>query len=197
MMQIDTAILITYGAVTRKVKKGEIIFTEGSVARFFHQVVEGGVKVFISNSDGKELIQGLFYQGDSFGEPPLFIQKPYPSRAVALVDSVILRLVKESFFAVLDDYPAIAHSMLTVFAHRIYNKAGTAQILTSHTPEEKILVFLQKVKDTANAEGPFLIPYTRQQIADFTGLRVETVIRALIKLEKENRLQIVHHKVYY
>lgn len=196
-MQIDTAILITYGAVTRKVKKGEIIFSEGNAARFFHQVVEGGVKVFSTNSDGKELIQGLFYAGQSFGEPPLFVEKPYPSTAVALVESVVLRLGKESFFAVLDDYPAIAQGLLAVFAQRIYNKAATAQILTSHTPEEKIASFLKKVKEAANVERPYLIPYTRQQIADFTGLRVETVIRALIKLEKEKKLQILHHKVYY
>ncbi len=196
-MQIDTAILITYGAVTRKVKKGEIIFSEGTVARFFHQVVEGGIKVYSTNSDGKELIQGLFYQGESFGEPPLFIEKPYPTTAIALVDTVVLRLAKESFFTVLDDYPAITKAMLSVFAQRIYNKAATAQILTSHTPEEKISAFLKKVKDAANAEGPFLIPYTRQQIADFTGLRVETVIRALIKLEKDKKLQILQHKVYY
>lgn len=196
-MQIDTAILITYGAVTRKVKKGEVIFFEDSAARFFHQVIEGGIKVFSTNSDGKELIQGLFYQGESFGEPPLFIEKPYPSTAIALVDSVVLRLSKESFFAILDDYPAICKGMVTVFAQRLYNKAATAQILTSHTPEEKILGFLKKIKMAANAEGFFLIPYTRQQIADFTGLRVETVIRVLIKLEKEKKLQILHHKVYY
>lgn len=197
IMQIDTAILITYGAVTRKVKKGEIVFSEGNAPRFFHQVVEGGIKVFSANSDGKELIQGLFYQGESFGEPPLFIDKPYPSTAVALVDSVVLRLGKDSFFTLLDDYPAITKSLLLVFAHRIYNKAATAQILTSHTPEEKIAGFLKKVKAAAKAEGPFLIPYTRQQIADFTGLRVETVIRALLKLEKEKKLQILQHKVYY
>jgi CRP-like cAMP-binding protein len=196
-MQIDTAILITYGAVTRKVKKGEIIFSEGSAARFFHQVVEGGVKMVSTNSDGKELIQGLFHKGESFGEPPLFIDKPYPSTAIALVDSIVLRLGKEIFFTVLDDYPAIAKAMLSIFAYRIYDKAATAQILISHTPEEKIAGFLKKAKETAKAEGPYLIPYTRQQIADFTGLRVETVIRALIKLEKEKKLQILHHKVYY
>jgi CRP-like cAMP-binding protein len=98
---------------------------------------------------------------------------------------------------VLDDYPAIAKAMLTIFAYRIYDKAATAQILISHTPEEKIAGFLKKIKEAAKAEGPYLIPYTRQQIADFTGLRVETVIRALIKLEKEKKLQIIHHKVYY
>jgi CRP-like cAMP-binding protein len=196
-MQIDTAILITYGAVTKKVKKGEIIFAEGGIARYFHQLMEGGVKMFSANSDGKELIQGLFHTGESFGEPPLFVDKPYPSTAVAIVDSVILRLGKDNFFTVLDDYPAIAKAMLTIFAYRIYDKAATAQILISHTPEEKIAGFLKKIKEAAKTEGPYLIPYTRQQIADFTGLRVETVIRMLIKLEKEKKLQIIHHKVYY
>ncbi|MBK6785512.1 MAG: helix-turn-helix domain-containing protein [Saprospiraceae bacterium] len=42
-----------------------------------------------------------------------------------------------------------------------------------------------------------LIPYTRQQIADFLGLRVETVIRTLIKMEQEKSVEIRKHKLYF
>lgn len=43
----------------------------------------------------------------------------------------------------------------------------------------------------------FLVPYTRQQIADLIGLRVETVIRTIKKMETENLLLIDHSKIYY
>ncbi|WP_369791989.1 helix-turn-helix domain-containing protein [Sediminibacterium sp. C3] len=41
------------------------------------------------------------------------------------------------------------------------------------------------------------MPFTRQQLADFTGLRVETVIRTLSKLSERNKVKIIDHKLYY
>jgi CRP-like cAMP-binding protein len=41
------------------------------------------------------------------------------------------------------------------------------------------------------------IAFTRQEIANFTGLRVETVIRTLKKMEEENKVTIDHRKLYY
>ncbi|WP_418123738.1 helix-turn-helix domain-containing protein [Chryseobacterium sp. PTM-20240506] len=43
----------------------------------------------------------------------------------------------------------------------------------------------------------FQIPLTRQQLASLTGLRVETVIRVIKNMEKENELKIVNRKIFY
>ena len=72
-MQIDDNILITYGAVAYRVNKGEFIFHEGTTPIFYYQVVEGCIKVFTSNTKGKEFIQGIFSNGQSFGEPPFML----------------------------------------------------------------------------------------------------------------------------
>ena len=45
--------------------------------------------------------------------------------------------------------------------------------------------------------APELVPFTRQEIANFTGLRVETVIRALGKMHVEKKIEIKNHKIYY
>ena len=42
----------------------------------------------------------------------------------------------------------------------------------------------------------YLVDFTRQQIGDLTGLRVETVIRAIKSLEKKRMLKIINRKVY-
>lgn len=164
---------------------------------FYFQILEGEVKLFCMNEDGKEHIQGIFKDGNSFGEPPMLIDKPYPTTAKTITDSVIVRLPKERFVSLLQDYPHICKEMLTAFALRIYNKSISAQILTSHTPCEKIIAFLRRFKEENHFEEMVQIPYTRQQIADFTGLRVETVIRNLSKLQSEKKIQIINHKVYY
>ena len=60
------------------------------------------------------------------------------------------------------------------------------------------LSLLKYLRDNAEASDKlqFCIPYTRQQIADMTGLRVETVIRTVKKLQREGKLEIRQHKIY-
>ncbi len=118
-MQIETDILITWGATIKEFCKGEIIFMEGDEARRYYQIIHGEVKLFNTNNEGKEFTQGIFYDGNSFGEPPLFIDEPYPATAVAVKDSVIIKLSRESYFKILDEYPALQKTLLKEFAQRI------------------------------------------------------------------------------
>lgn len=196
-MQIDYDILIAYGAIARKFKKGDYLFHEDSMPYYFYQVVSGSIKLFSTNNEGKDLTQGLFTSGHSFGEPPLLLGKPYPSTAQACADSVVLRLRKEHFLSILCDYPELTQKLVYTFAGRIYNKATAAQIWVQQTPEEKITYFLKANKCSEEKEAMQQVPYTRQQIADFTGLRVETVIRTLMKMKAKRLVKIEDHKLYY
>ena len=49
------------------------------------------------NDDGREFIQGIFYNDQGFGEPPLFIDQLYPANAVAVEDTEIIYLPKNNF----------------------------------------------------------------------------------------------------
>jgi len=196
-VQVDLDILIAHGASMQKYQKGDIVFEEGNSALYFFQIMEGEVKMFCMNEDGKEHIQGIFKSGESFGEPPLFVDRPYPATSKVLTDSVIIRLSKDRLFLLIMDYPHVCKELLSTFALRIYNKSISAQILTGHSPCEKIISFLKRFKEENHFEEMVIIPYTRQQIADFTGLRVETVIRNLSKLNTEKKIKIINHKVYY
>jgi len=196
-MQIDYNILIAYGGVARKFDKGAIIFWEGGIPNFFYQIVEGEVKIFSSNHDGKDLIQGIFNPGESFGEPPLLLGKPYPSTAQASKKCVVIRITKDRLLNILEDYPEASVGLLYKFAERIYRKASAAQIWVNQTPEEKIMMFLNKTRPDPGDGEKRKVPYTRQEIAGFTGLRVETVIRTLIRMSKEGKVSIVGHKLYH
>lgn len=196
-MQIDYNILITYGAATKKYEKGSVIFREGSIPHFFHQIVEGEVKLFSRNNEGKDFIQGMFASGQTFGEAPVLLDKIYPSTAQAIKDCVIIRITREKLLNILKDFPDITHQMVFSLAERIYQKAVSAQTLLCHTPEEKILSFFHTIKDTTQKKDRILIPFTRQQIADFTSLRVETVIRTLLRMHKQKKINIIEHKIYF
>lgn len=196
-MMIDYNILITYGGVSKKVSKGEMIFEEGAAPRFFYQIVRGEVKLFSTNSEGKILMQGLLQEGQSFGESSLLLDKVYPTTAQATKSGVIVRISKENILNILTDFPELAINLLQNFAEKIYDKATAAQIWVSHTPEEKIQLFLNKHMASKHTTETKLVPFTRQQIADYTGLRVETVIRTLKRMASSGSVQIVNHKLYY
>ncbi len=193
-MPINYDILITYGAVAKKVQKGECIFQEGDMPFYYFQVLEGSVKVYSANDSGKELIQGIFTDGQSFGEPPLLLDKPYPSTAEAMTDGVIIRLPKEGFLTILHDFQEIQSQFLFRFAERLYKKSSAVQIWIRNSPEERIVHFFKTLK---NHKKDSQIPYTRHQIACHTNLRTETVIRTLKRMEKEGKIIIRDHKLFF
>src|SRR5690554_2912637 len=95
--QIDLDLLLSFGAVFKECEKGEILFSEGDKAYNYYQVVSGSVKMFNTNDDGKEFTQGYFSAGQSFGEPPLFIDERYPASAMAFQLSEVVKLSKDKF----------------------------------------------------------------------------------------------------
>ncbi len=197
-MPIEINVLVAWGAINKKYKKGEYIFFEGDVPNNYFQVIKGTIKMFNTNVDGKEFTQAEFKEGCSFGESPLFIAETYPCAAVATEDSVVMKINKEKYFEILNDYPALQLDLINVFARRLYNKACTAREVINNNPETRILCFLNMFKKKLDATSkPMEIPFTRQEIANFTGLRVETVIRTLAKMKVKNTVSIIERKLIY
>ncbi|MEO8761164.1 MAG: Crp/Fnr family transcriptional regulator [Bacteroidia bacterium] len=197
-MFVDSDILMAWGGISKKFKKGEFIFHEGDFGRFYYQIYKGTIKMYNTNTEGKEFTQSEFKCGCSFGEPPLFIDEPYPSTAIATEDSIIIKLSKEKFFEIIEEYPNLQKNLITLFARRIYSKSTTAREIINTTPKTRIISFLDAYKKkNQKGDEKIEIPYTRQEIANYTGLRVETVIRTLSKMKTNNVVQIVKRKLIY
>lgn len=198
MSLIKRNIALQYGASVLSLKKDEILFHEGDQANFFYQVEEGTIKMVTYSLDGKEFIQGLFYQGDSFGEPPLFCDFPYPGSATTLIDTKILRIPKDRFFELLKDHFEIHLHLDRILCERLKYKNMILSEISFYDPEHRILSLLSYLKSKASAqEQPFQVPLTRQQLADMSGMRVETVIRTIKRMEETGKLQLQDHKIFF
>jgi CRP-like cAMP-binding protein len=196
---INEELLLDFNAKTVDYSKGEIIFLENETARYYYQIISGAVKMNNYNDDGKEFIQNVFYKTQSFGEPPLFIEVKYPANAIAFSDCKLIKLDKKSLFDLLYKHPEIHLNITKSLANRLYYKAIIASEISSQEPEHRVLRFFDYLKnDVAKVKGEFAfkIDYTRQQIADTLGLRVETVIRAIKNLEKKKMVLIMKRKVF-
>lgn len=197
-MFIDTDILIAWGGISKKFKKGEFIFHENEHPRNYYQILSGTVKLFNTNFDGREFTQSEFTNGESFGEPPLFIDEFYPSSAMATKESVIIKISKEKFLEIMDEYPMLQKKMIQLLSRRIYNKTITAREIINNTPETRIIAFLTAYKKKNKCKDSEIeIPYTRKEIANFTGLRVETIIRTLGRMQERNMVKIINRKLIY
>ncbi|MFD2942389.1 Crp/Fnr family transcriptional regulator [Flavobacterium notoginsengisoli] len=198
-MHIDTNLLYTWGAVAKRIPRNAIIFFENDPALSYFQILEGTVKMSYTNEDGKDLTVGIFNKGNSFGEPPLFIGQPYPASAIAQTDCVLLKLSKTNFFSFLKENPEMQFKILKLFAWKIYNKIVFSKNIVNHKPEHRIQYFLDNLKKQHDIAptAKMKIPYTRKEIADFTGLRVETVIRTISLMNKNKKIEIVDHKLFY
>lgn len=195
---IDETLLMQFGKIANY-DKGEFLFEKGDTPKYFYQVRKGAVKMNNFNDDGKEFIQGIFAEGDSFGEPPLLISDNYPSNAVAITAAEVYLLTKEKFLNLIISNPEIHLRITTVLAKRLYFKSIMASEISSEEPEHRVLQLIDYFKIKVNkvpVDIKHKVEITRQQIADLTGLRVETVIRAIKSLEKKGELTIDSRKVY-
>lgn len=201
-MLIPPEILQKYGAVLSAFSKGDFIFFEGDVAYNFYQIHKGVVKMSNFGDEG-DFIQGFFAEGESFGEPPLFGEFSYPANAIAVSDTEIWVLRKYHLMDLLKDNFPIHYHLSQILSRRLQYKAFLLKTITCEEPEERILSIIDYFKHKMmhfSGKGKPLnkpLPLTRQQIADLTGLRVETVIRKIKHLEEKGKLQIIKRKIYF
>jgi CRP/FNR family cyclic AMP-dependent transcriptional regulator len=195
---IDLDLLLAWGATFHNLEKGQVLFCEDDPAHFYYQVVEGRIKMCNCNEEGKEFIQGMFEAGESFGEPPLFDGGIYPASAEADEASVVIRLRKENFLQLLKENFDIHFGFTQTLARRLRFKSIISKEISSYSPMHRVSTLLQEYKKSRGiADNELLkIELTRQQIADMTGLRVETVIRSIRELERNGHLKIERGKVY-
>lgn len=149
-------------------------------------------------SNGKEFIQGIFNKGESFGEPVLLINCPYPATAIANEQTIILKLAKEKFLLLLRENEAILFSFAQLLAKRLFVKATLSKEISGEKPLRRVfnlLIMLKKESGCADEEK-FKIELSRQRIADMLSLRVETVIRVMKKLHENGLIKIENRKVY-
>lgn len=198
-MNIPPDLLRHYGAVLKNYHRHDDIFRERQVAFYYFQIVSGLVKM-VNHGEEHDFIQGIFTAGESFGEPPMIGEFPYPASALALTEVQLLALPRKHFLELLRENFDIHLRFTMHMCHRLQQKSDILKSLNLGQPEERILAVIDLLKaklprDQYGHDGHFVVPVTRQDIADMTGLRVETVIRKVGLLEEQGKLQIADRKI--
>ncbi|MBS1684392.1 MAG: Crp/Fnr family transcriptional regulator [Bacteroidetes bacterium] len=195
---IDIDVLLAWGATYKRYNPDDLIFEEGAHCRYYYQLVEGRLQWQNSNEKGKEFVHEIVEPGECFGEIPLFDDQPYAADAIAIKDSTVIRLSADIFKQLLKENPAIHFEFSKLLAERLRFKFMLLRTIACENPDSVVSTLLQYTKDTRHPAciQRRLIELTRQDIANMTGLRVETVIRSVIHLKEKGQLNIEHGRVY-
>jgi len=199
-MHIKEDLLVAYGAGEINLQQSVFLFREKEPPENYYQIKTGKIKLVNKHQGREEFIQSIHEPGDSLGEIFLFCKHHrYPADAIVLEDATIFSLNRSDFLNLLESDFKLMLEFLKTCADRTYQSYISLYSQTSEDAIGKLITILDYLKQKEDGTEPFayFVPYTRKEIAAMTGLRIETVIRLLKKLEKENIVKIIRSKVYY
>jgi CRP-like cAMP-binding protein len=168
--------------------KGDIIYNEGSTAQYFYEVKMGEVKIVNSNDEGNDFIQAIYKTGGIFGAHLLFCDKPYPASAFAHTHCDLYIVPKEIFFNLLKNNYDFHISITNKLCEQLMFKAMMLQEVANEEAEHCILTLLHYLKEQKKDASNSLY-ITKQQLANMTGFRVETVIRVMKNIEDKGLIK--------
>ncbi|WP_228448023.1 MULTISPECIES: Crp/Fnr family transcriptional regulator [unclassified Chryseobacterium] len=198
-MNIDVEILYSFGGETVIYKPKEFIFKEGEHSQYYFQIISGKVKLNTFTENGKEFIHNILGKNQSFGDPLLFIEKIYPTNAVSLQATEVVRLPKNNFIEMIKTHPDLSLEMNICLSQRLYYNSLMVRDMASTDPIQRLKGLLDYLKSyhDGDCQQCFHVELTRQQIADLTGLRVETVIRTIKKMAHQEIVKLEGRRILY
>ncbi|MBK9282951.1 MAG: response regulator [Sphingobacteriaceae bacterium] len=177
---------------TSYIKKKQIIYQEGSIPKSVYFIKKGKVKTFKTNEMGKELINGLYNEGDFFGYLALLEDDKYTDSAEALEESEIAAVPKEDFFALVYKSPEVSRKFISILTNNIIDREDQLVKLAYNSVRKRVaealLILYNKYKK--DKEEKFSINISREDLANLVGTATETVIRTLSDFKEEKLIEV-------
>ena len=183
-------------AEIKKYEKNSLIINEGSTSLYFYYLLEGELSVYNLTPEGKEFLQHKVRENNFFGEPAVLLEKPFPGTVEVTSEfAKILRIKRENFLQYLKNNPDWSLEFTKSIAEKSIIKSNSLKNIVFLNPEDRIIKQLNDYKE--GKDEKIIIELTRKELSNMTGLRIETIIRTIKKMEKDGKLQIVNGKVFY
>ena len=163
------------------------IFGEDEPADYFYKVVSGAVRISKLLSDGRRQIGAFYLPGEIFG---LETEEAHAFSAEAICDSRILVVKRSAFLARATRDCAVVTEIWTQTMMHLQRAQNHMLLLGRKNAQERIATFLLEMAARLPRTGEVELPMSRQDIADYLGLTIETVSRTLTQLERDGLIAI-------
>jgi len=173
--------------------KGTIIYEPGMKPRYVYFVRSGEVRMVTVNDDGKEFIQGVFRAKQYFGEPALLLQRPYLAYTIVSEDAELTLVDHDGFHKFLEEDRGFSMNLIKTLSSRLFYKSMMLEELGNEQAEHRLTTLIDYLfQDMEKGE---VLQITRQELADRSGLRVETAIRTIRKMAASGAIKLIRGKI--
>ncbi len=179
---------------SRRLRRGETLFTEGDPGDALHVVVEGKVKISRTAADGRENVIAVLGPGDLLGELSLFDAQPRAATATAVTDTALATLAEDDFRDWLGAHPGVALDLLRALATRLrQTNEAMGDLVFTDVPGRlaKTLLALAGKFGRDGSDGVVVAhDLTQEELAQLVGASRETVNKALADFAGRGWLRI-------
>jgi CRP/FNR family transcriptional regulator len=170
--------------VLKTFKKREMLFMEGELGRSVFLLASGGVQLYKSSPDGKEVVIKIVKPGEIFAEVILFERDDYPVSATAIEESQVYLFPKRQFHSLLD-HEAFRNDFIRVLMQKQRYLVDQILNLSVADVEKRFFKFL---RDHYGEHEEYSVPLSKKDIAAAIGTLPETMSRLILRLKNEGKL---------
>ncbi len=163
------------------------IFGEGEDAEYVYKVLSGAARTYKVLSDGRRQISAFYLPGDVFG---LESTDTHSYSAEAIADSVVLVVRRSTLLRSAEQNNDVARQLWSLTAREL-NRTQMHVLLLIKSARERLAAFLLEMAERLAEKGAVELPMSRQDIADYLGLTIETVSRTLTQLADASTIQLL------
>ena len=156
------------------------IYGENEPAEYLYKVLSGTVRTYKVLNDGRRQIGAFYLPGDIFG---LEVGEEHSFSAEAIVDCKVLVIKRSAVIGLAGRDNDVARQLWAMTARELQRVQDHIMLLIK-TAQERVAGFLLEMAARAPAGNEVELSMSRQDIADYLGLTIETVSRTLTQLEK-------------
>ncbi|WP_439373212.1 helix-turn-helix domain-containing protein [Bradyrhizobium sp. DASA03120] len=168
--------------------KGKEIYGEKEPAAYVYQVIKGAVRTYKVLADGRRQIGAFHLVSDIFG---LENGESHRFTAEAVVATTVRLIRRTSLEDAAENDAVVFHNLLRMTAKNLQHAENHMLLLGRKTALEKVAAFLLEMDERSASAGALSLPMSRRDIADYLGLTLETVSRALSELHRQEVLDFL------
>jgi CRP/FNR family nitrogen fixation transcriptional regulator len=178
---------VQIGGASMTFERNAEIYGEGEGAEYVYKVLSGSVRAYKVLNDGRRQVTAFYLPGDVFGVEP---GDEHSNSAEAIDKATILVVRRSAVFNMAERDHDVARHLWAITAAELKRSQNHALLLIK-TAKERIAAFLLDMAERLAGKGFVELPMSRQDIADYLGLTIETVSRTLTSLSEGSTIQFL------
>lgn len=192
---LDPAELREFEHLGRRVHfgSGETVFSEEDITTSFYNLLEGVMRLYKLLPDGRRQIVGFALPGDFLG---MNTSGRHNFSADAIGAVTVCQFAKVPFVRFMEERPHLLRRINELAVRELSQARDHMVLLGRRAADEKLASFLLgwrlRLQSLNGVSDMVPLPMSRQDIADYLGLTIETVSSTFTKLERHGAIEIVH-----